>query len=94
MVTNMLKLNQEKFEYIVFHPRQQSLNPQNFGLLFGDTTRMPYDHIGNLDVHKDRYLGIKNQVSAITKAITRFAASVGFANSKPLIHVTPYCSPR
>ena len=77
----MLKLNQEKFGYIEFHPRQQSLNPQNFGLLIGENTFMPYDHVRNLDVHKERYLGIKKQVSAITKAITGLVASPGLANS-------------
>ncbi len=63
-----LKMNQEKFEYILFHPRQQYLNPQNFALLIGDTTFMPTNHVRNLGVHQDKSLTMEKHISSITKA--------------------------
>lgn len=68
MDKNMLKLNQEKFEFIVFHPRQQSLDPHMFTLVIGDNTFMPAAHVRNLGVHQDKCLTMEKHVSSITKA--------------------------
>ncbi len=43
MDTDMLKLNQDKIEHIVFHPHRQPLNPHNFALLIFNNTFMPND---------------------------------------------------
>ncbi len=64
----MLKLNREKFEYILFHSRQQYLNLLNFALLIGDTTFMPNKHVRNLGIHQNKSLTMEKHVSSITKA--------------------------
>ncbi len=66
----MLKLNREKFEYILFHLRHQYLNPQNFALLIGDTTFMPTNHVRKLRCSPGtpRSLTMGKHISPITKA--------------------------
>ena len=68
MDSNMLKLNQEKFEFIVFHPRHQAMNPQDFTITIGNNIFTPSTCVRNLGVNQDECLTMEKHVSALVKS--------------------------
>ena len=77
MDRNMLKLNQDKFEYIVFHPRHRPVDPQDFVITIGDTTFMPSSCVKNLGVNQDECLTMEKHVSSIARSCYHQIRSIG-----------------
>jgi hypothetical protein len=77
MNRNMLKLNQDKFEFIVFHPRQSPFSAQNFEISISNNVIIPSSHVRNLGVHQDRSLSMEKHVCAVTKSCYRQIRSIG-----------------
>ena len=68
MDRNMLKLNQDKFEFIVYHPRHQTLDQQNFTITVGNSTFTPSSCVKNLGVNQDKCLTMEKHVSLVTRS--------------------------
>jgi hypothetical protein len=68
MNDNFLKLNHEKTEYIIFHPRHRLLTPEDFPIQIGTTTLTPAPYINNLGVTQDSCLTMEKQVNKVTRA--------------------------
>ena len=68
MDSNSLKLNQEKFEYIIFHPKRQHFQPLEYSLTLSGSTFYPAGQVRNLGVVQDSCLVMEKQISAVTKS--------------------------
>ena len=55
MASNMLKLNEEKTEFIVFGTHQQLKKLQNITIRIGNTNIIPVDHVRNLGFIMDKF---------------------------------------
>ena len=62
MTNNLLKLNQEKTELILFEPRQQ-VQEKSPSLKLGDIEVKAADHIKNLGIILDRHLDMEKQIN-------------------------------
>ena len=74
MNNNMLKLNPEKFEYIVFHSKHQLPNQS---ICFGDKTFLPSVNVKNLGVYFDEKLKMDKHVSMISRSCYYHIQSIG-----------------
>lgn len=77
MAGNKLKLNQEKFEYIVFHPHNMEFNPDNFILSLDNFTHTPSHSVKNLGVVFDEKLTMENQINAVARSCRNQLRSIG-----------------
>ena len=68
MSENLLKLNDDKFEYIVFYPRHRPTQTADLSLSLGDTVFTPVSHVRNLGVVQDCCLTMERQVNAISRS--------------------------
>lgn len=68
MSGNMLKLNQDKTELIVFAPKNQARNLSDLKLTIGSNTIHAVPHVKNLGVIFDRELTMEKQVNAVVKS--------------------------
>ena len=55
MASNMLKLNEEKTEFIIFKTHQQLKKLQNITIRIGNTNFLPVDHVRNLGFIMDKF---------------------------------------
>ena len=55
MASNMLKLNEEKTEFIVFRTHQQLKKLQNITIRIGNTNIIPVDHVRDLGFIMDKF---------------------------------------
>jgi hypothetical protein len=77
MDSNMLKLNQDKFEFIIFHPRHHSIDPNDYSITINDSTFTPSPCVRNLGVNQDECLSMEKHVSSITKSCYHQIRSIG-----------------
>lgn len=68
MKMNMLKLNEEKTEFIVFRPTKLDRISLDMSLLIGPTTITPSSCVKNLGVYFDSYLTMEKHVNEVSKA--------------------------
>lgn len=76
--TNMLKINQEKTEFITFTSRTSSLDSDNMQVQVGSSCVQAVKSVKNLGVHLDHTLTMEKQVNMVVKScyfqIRRIAA--------------------
>jgi len=77
MSINMLKLNQDKTELIVFAPKQQVKQLSNFQLTFDGTVLTDVSCVKNLGFFFDKTLSMEHQASAITKSCFHQIRNIG-----------------
>ena len=68
MSANMLKLNQDKTELIVFRPKYQSKTTNDYQSHVGTNTVHASKSVKNLGVHFDTSLMMEKQVNAVSKS--------------------------
>ena len=68
MSSNLLKLNTDKTEVIVFSSKAKLNNMRHFELTIGNDTIQPSTCVKNLGVYLDSALTMEKQVSAVAKA--------------------------
>ena len=68
MSRHMLKLNQEKFEFTIFHPKQVQFDSSQLTLSIGDNIFKPSASVRNLGVVQDQSLTMEKHVSSVTRA--------------------------
>lgn len=68
MNDNMLKMNQEKFEFIIFHPKHRKVDLQKCTISIGDSNFVPSDHVRNLGVVQDKCMLMEKQVSSVVRS--------------------------
>lgn len=95
MDRNMLKLNQDKFEFIVFHSRHRSIDPQAFPIMIGGKNFTPSPYVKNLGVLQDQNLSMKKHVSSVARScyhqircIGRIRRYLTTAACRALVHST------
>ena len=77
MASNKLKLNQDKFEYHIFHRRNTDFNRDDFKLEFQTFTHTPNEVTRNLGVMFDECMTMERQISAVTRSCYHQLRSVG-----------------
>ena len=77
MSANSLKLNQDKFEYIVFHPRRQHFQPLDYSLTLADATFHPAEYVRNLGVVQDRCLTMERHINTVIRSCYNQLRSIG-----------------
>lgn len=77
MSENMLKLNQDKTEFIVFTPKHQRLATQHLSVDIGDVTITAAPVVKNLGVFMDKNLVMERQVNAVSKSCYHQIRSIG-----------------
>ncbi|CAC5417930.1 unnamed protein product [Mytilus coruscus] len=68
MSTNMLKLNQDKTELIIFTPKHLKASVPNLQLKVGNNVISSVSYVKNLGVYFDQHLTMERQVSSIVKS--------------------------
>ena len=68
MSANMLKLNQDKTELIIFAPKHQVKHLSEFSLTFDGTVLSDVSVVKNLGMYFDKTMSMEHQASAISKA--------------------------
>ena len=68
MSANMLKLNEENTELIIFNPKHQVRINEESRLQVGNNTVSVASSVKNLKAYFDRFLTMKRQVNAISRA--------------------------
>ena len=66
MPQNLLKLNSDKTEFIMFGTRQQLIKVGNIHLQIGPDKAVPVDHVKNLDYIMDRFLKNRPHMNKLT----------------------------
>ena len=66
MTLNMLKLNDDKTEFIILGTRQQLAKLTDVSIRFGNTTVLPVDYVCNLGFFLNRLLKNSNHVNRLT----------------------------
>lgn len=77
MSINKLKLNKDKFEYIIFHSRCSNFNRDHFKLTLQDLTHDPETNVRNLGVIFDECLKFEQQTKAVARACRFQLRSIG-----------------
>ena len=75
MCRNMLKINPEKFEYIVFHPKRHT--DTDFSISIGGISFAPSKCVKNLGVHQDEHLQMEKHISSVVRACYHQIRSIG-----------------
>ena len=70
MITlNMLKLNDDKIEFIILGTRQQLAKLSDVSIKIGSTTVLPVDYVCNLGFFLNRLLKTSNHVNRLTAGL-------------------------
>ena len=69
MTLNMLKLNDNKTEFIILVTRQQLAKLSDVIIRIGDTTVLPVDYVHNLGFHLDRLLKNNTHINRLTAGL-------------------------
>ena len=77
MNSNLLKLNDDKFEFIIFHPKHRSLPRDELSISIQGMTFTSATHVKNLGVVQDSCLTMEKHVNAITKACYHNIRKIG-----------------
>ena len=77
MNSNMLKMNQDKFELILFHPNTHKIDLQNFNISIDNHLFIPSDHVKNLGVIQDKCLTMEKHVSSVVRSCYHQLRCVG-----------------
>ena len=77
MRKNMLKLNEDKTEFIVFSPKHRPLSHSDLKLTIGSDTIRSVSSVKNLGVIFDNAMLLENQVNAITKSCYYHLRNIG-----------------
>jgi len=77
MSNNLLKLNQDKTELIVFSSKHQSKNVPIFHLKVGESVINSVTSVRNLGVYFDRRLTMEKQVASIVKSCNYHLCNIG-----------------
>ena len=77
MSTNMLKLNQDKTELIIFTPKHLKASVPNLQLKVGNTVISSVSCVKNLGVYFDQHLTMERQVSAIVTSCHFHIRNIG-----------------
>jgi len=75
MSKNMLKLNQDKFEFTIFHPKQVQLDSSQLTLSIGENIFNPSASVRNLGVVQDQ--SMEKHVACVTRACYNQIRSIG-----------------
>lgn len=81
MCSNLLKLNQEKTELMVFTPRTRVHELKEFSLTFGGNIICNAQYVKNLGVYFDRTLNMEKQCNAVAKACYFHIRNIGYIRS-------------
>ena len=77
MTANMLKLNQEKTELIIFAPKHQVKHFSDFRLKFDGTLLSDVSCVKNLGMYFDKTISMEQQASAITRSCFQQIRNIG-----------------
>jgi hypothetical protein len=77
MKTNKLKLNQEKFEYQIFHPKNYDFQRNDFNLSLQSWEHTPSEAARNLGVIFDEHMTMERQINAVTRSCHYQLRSIG-----------------
>jgi hypothetical protein len=77
MTANMLKLNQEKTELIIFSPKHQVKHFSDFRLKFDGTVLSDVSCVKNLGMYFDKTISMEQQASAITRSCFQQIHNIG-----------------
>jgi hypothetical protein len=77
MTANMLKLNQEKTELIIFAPKHQVKHFSDFRLKFDGTVLSDVSCVKNLGMYFDKTISMEQQASAITRSCFQQIRNIG-----------------
>ena len=77
MAFNKLKLNQNKFEFIVFHSRHSPFSRADFSLTLESGIFLPSTEVKNLGVILDECLTMEKHVNAVSRACRYHIRSIG-----------------
>ena len=69
MARNMLKLNEEKTEFIIFGTHQQLRKIQNITIRIGSTNIIPADHIRNLGFMMDMFCKNTRHINHLSSSL-------------------------
>ena len=77
MAFNKLKLNQNKFEFIVFHTRNSHFSRADFSLTLKSGIFLPSSEVRNLGVILDERLSMEKHVNAVARSCHYHLRSIG-----------------
>ena len=77
MCLNMLKLNQDKTELMVFAPKHQTSQLSNSSLVFDSNTVNATKLVKNLGIYFDSELSMEKQSQAVSKACFFICGTLG-----------------
>ena len=77
MCANSLKLNADKFEYIIFYPKRCQLNPLDYSLTLSGVTYLTVSQVRNLGSVQDCNLTMEQHISSVTKSCYHQIRSIG-----------------
>ena len=78
MSNNMLKVNQDKTEMIIFRPKQQVNTSHDMSIIVGGNTISSSSSVKNLGVYMDSALTMEKQVNAVTKSCYYQIRNIGY----------------
>ena len=91
---NLLKLNDDKTELIVFAPKHRLRHCQSISLNLGEYTIIPSLHVRNLGVVFDQTMSMEKHFSSIAKHVSSICeTSVEFVSSCQLMHAEQLSKP-
>ena len=76
MDANMLKFNQSKTEYVIFHPKHHPIDMQQFGLSIGGQIKHPCETVRNLGVMFDAPMTMEPHVTAVARSCRYYLRSI------------------
>ena len=77
MSANMLKLNQDKTELIIFAPKHQVKHFSDFRLKFDGTVLSDVSCVKNLGMYFDKTISLEQEASAITRSCFHQIRNIG-----------------
>jgi hypothetical protein len=77
MSMNSLKLNHDKFEFIIFHPKRREFDPLQYTLPLKNGTYQPASYVRNLGTVQDCCLSMERHINSVTKSCYHQIRSIG-----------------
>ena len=94
MTLNMLKLNDDKTEFIILGTRQQLTKLSDVSIRIGSTTVLPVDYVCNLGFFLDRFLKNSNHVNRLIaglfnqlRNISRIRPRITYQSAQTIVQV-------